>query len=83
MPTPTEFPNSKGNSVFFGDYSGLSAVDDIHPIWMDTRNEDVFLCPGTGAPGLPPALCTASEPNGITANEEDIFTTTVSLQNQQ
>jgi len=43
MPTPTEFPNSKGNSVFFGDYSGLSAVDDIHPIWMDTRNEAVFL----------------------------------------
>jgi len=83
MPTPTQFPDTQGNSVFFGDYSGLSAVDDIHPIWMDTRNPDLFLCPGTGAPGMPPAVCTMSEPNGLTANTQDIFTTTVSLEDQQ
>lgn len=83
MPTPTQFPDSQGNSVFFGDYSGLSAVGDIHPIWMDTRNPDLFLCPGTGAPGVPPAVCTLSEPNGLTANTQDVFTTTVSLEDDQ
>jgi len=57
MPLPTQFPDVQGNSVFMGDYTGLSAVSGAHPIWMDTRNPDAFLCPGTGAPGVPPALC--------------------------
>jgi hypothetical protein len=42
---------------------------------MDTRDPDVFLCPGTGAAGAPPALCQATEPNGLLANDENIFTT--------
>lgn len=75
MPSPTEFPDAQGNSVFFGDYTGLAAVDDAHPIWMDTRSPDLVLCPGTGTTGVPPQVCTfASASNGPTANDEDIFT---------
>jgi hypothetical protein len=80
MPSPTEFPDSLGNSTFFGDYTGLSVIGQTaHPLWMDTRSPDLFLCPGTGARGVPPALCTASEPNGLRANDQDIFTRAVIL----
>ncbi len=67
MPSPTEFPDAVGNSNsdFFGDYSGLSAVDDAHPLWMDTRSPDLALCPGTAAPGVPPKVCTFTGPNGV------------------
>jgi hypothetical protein len=75
MPLPTQFPNGQGNSVFFGDYTGLSAEGSTaHPLWMDTRNVDLFVCPGTGVPGVPPAVCTGTEPNGRQANDQDIFT---------
>ena len=74
MPVPTEFPDAQGNSLFFGDYSGLSAVSGAHPLWMDTRNPDAFLCPGTAAPGVPPALCTGTEPDGLLANDQQIYT---------
>ncbi len=77
MPSPTEFPDAQGNSTFFGDYSGLSAVDDAHPLWMDTRSPDLALCPGTGAPGVAPRVCTfTSVPGGPVANDQDIFTAT-------
>jgi hypothetical protein len=69
MPPPTEF-----DGVFFGDYSGLSAVNDAHPLWMDTRDPDLFLCPGTGTPTTPPAICTGSASNASIANDQDIFT---------
>jgi hypothetical protein len=82
MPLPTEFPDAQGNSLFFGDYAGLSALNGIRPIWMDTRNSDLFLCPGTGAPGVPPQVCLATEPNGLTANDQDIFMTTIGQNNQ-
>ena len=75
MPVPTQFPDAQGNSVFFGDYSGLTVVgNSAHPLWMDTRSPDLFLCPGTGAPGVPPALCGLTVPSGIVANDQDIFT---------
>jgi hypothetical protein len=74
MPLPTQFPDTQGNSVFFGDYSGLSAQSGAHPLWMDTRNPDLFVCPGTAAPGVPPALCQATEPNGLLANDQEIYT---------
>lgn len=77
MPPPTQFPNSFGNSVFYGDYSGLSALGDAHPIWMDTRDLDLALCPGTGVPGVPPAVCTFTEPSGLPANDQNIFTASV------
>ena len=80
MPLPTQFPNGLGNSVFFGDYTGLTAVGQTaHPLWMDTRSPDLFLCPGTGVPGVPPAICTATEPNGLVANDQDIFTAAVTV----
>jgi hypothetical protein len=80
MPLPTQFTDAQGNSVFFGDYTGLSAIGNVtHPLWMDTRNPDLFLCPGTGAPGVPPAICTGTEPNGLLANDQDIFTQAVTV----
>jgi hypothetical protein len=75
MPPPTQF-----SGVFFGDYAGLSAVDGLHPIWMDTRNNELFLCPGTGVPGVPPSVCTAAAPNAPLANDQDIFTTTIQME---
>jgi hypothetical protein len=78
MPPPTQFPGTQGGQ-FFGDYTGLAAVDQAHPIWMDTRPRDVFVCPGTGAPGKPPALCGATEKNGLPANDQDIYTDTVKV----
>jgi hypothetical protein len=80
MPLPTQFPNGLGNSVFFGDYAGLSVTGSTaHPLWMDTRDVDLFLCPGTGLPGVPPAVCTATEPNGRQANDQDIFSRTLGI----
>jgi hypothetical protein len=80
MPTPTEFPNGLGNSTFFGDYTGLAAVNTAHPLWMDTRSPDLALCPGTGLPGVPPRVCTfTSVPNGPVANDEEIFTSSESV----
>jgi hypothetical protein len=74
MPLPTQFPDSQGNSQFIGDYTGLSALSGANAIWSDTRNADAFLCPGTAASGVPPALCTAAEPNGLVANDQQIYT---------
>ncbi len=77
MPPPTEF-----GGMFFGDYTGLAAVDDAHPLWMDTRDAELFLCPGSGAPGAPPALCTASASNASRANDQDIFTQSINPRQQ-
>jgi hypothetical protein len=73
MPSPTQFPDAQGNSVFFGDYTGLAVANQAYPLWTDTRSVDLFDCGGTG----PPTLCTGTEPNGLTANDEDIFTDTL------
>ena len=64
-PPPIEF-----SGTFIGDYTGLAAWDDAYPIWADTRQVDLFLCPGGG----PPTTCAATEPNGLDANDEEIFT---------
>jgi hypothetical protein len=77
MPLPTQFPDAQGNSQFIGDYTGVTAVSGAHPLWADTRNPDAFLCPGTAAPGVPPAVCTAAEPNGLIANDQQIYTRTM------
>jgi len=79
MPVPTQFPNGRGNSTFFGDYTGLSAANDALPLWMDTRDADLFLCPGTGAPGVPPRICTGLSNNGTQTNDQDIFTAKVGI----
>lgn len=78
LPLPTEFPSAQGNGTFFGDYIGLAADEDAHPIWTDTRTADLALCPGTGIAGVPPKVCTfTATPNGHLANNQDIFTSTV------
>jgi hypothetical protein len=74
MPPPTQFAGQ-----FMGDYVGLAALDSAHPIWSDTRSTDLFLCPGTGQPGVPPKLCGGVEANGLQANDEDSSTATVSV----
>ena len=80
MPPPTEFPNAHGAGVFWGDYTGLAASTGIaYPIWRDTRVTDVFLCPGTATPTTPPALCSATENNGIVANDQEIYTALVGI----
>jgi hypothetical protein len=77
MPVPTQFPDTQGNGEFFGDYSGLTAVSGAHPLWMDTRNLDAFTCPGTAQPGVPPSICGATQPSGIVANDQEIYTRTL------
>ena len=63
MPVPTQFLNAQGASLFWGDYAGVAtAGDSAVPIWSDTRQPDVFSCPNTPAPGVPPQLCNATEP---------------------
>ena len=48
---------------------------------MDTRSPDLFLCPGTGTPGHPPAVCTGAESGGpqqgLAANDQDVFTAAI------
>jgi len=78
MPAPTQFEGLQGGQ-FYGDYVWLSASKKAYPIWSDTRAKDLFLCPGTGTPGNPPQLCGATEPNGLTANDEETFTATVNV----
>jgi len=73
MPPPTQF-----SGLFFGDYAGLAAVESLHPIWMDTRDAELFLCPGTGLPLVPPQVCTSTAANAALANDQEIFTTNVS-----
>jgi hypothetical protein len=77
MPLPTQFPDTQGNSLFFGDYTGLTAQAGAHPLWMDTRNLGSFVCPGTAQPGVPPSLCAMTEPSGIVANDQEIYTRTM------
>jgi hypothetical protein len=78
MPPPTQF-----SGQFFGDYMGLAAASDAHPVWMDTRDPDLFVCPGTGTVGHPPTVCTGTESAGyqvgMTANDQDIFTAGVPI----
>jgi hypothetical protein len=65
MPPPTEFAGT-----FLGDYTGLTGIDNAYPVWMDTRNPDVFVCPGTGAP----TLCGGKQPDGTVLNDQDVYT---------
>jgi hypothetical protein len=72
MPPPTEF-----SGLFMGDYSGLAVADKAWPLWTDTRDPDLFVCPSSVSSS--PAVCGASETNGLTANDQDIFTENVSV----
>ena len=78
MPAPTQFYGTNGG-LFYGDYVWLSASDKAYAIWSDTREPDLFVCPGTAKPGVPPALCTANESNGQQANDEETFMSAVNV----
>lgn len=75
-PLPTQFPDDQGNGTFLGDYTGMVVVgDEAHPIWTDTRSPDLTLCPGTGATGVPPRVCTFdATTGGPLENTQRIFT---------
>jgi hypothetical protein len=77
MPFPTQFPEG-GNSaggVFYGDYAGLAADTQAHPLWSDTRNPDLFACPGAtpGTIATPPAVC-GGQTNGTVLNDQEVYT---------
>jgi hypothetical protein len=75
MPPPTQFIGT-----FYGDYAGLDVTaTTAYPIWSDTRTVDEFLCPGTGTPGTPPAVCAGSAPNAPFANDQDTYAAGVAI----
>jgi hypothetical protein len=75
MPPPTEFAGA-----FYGDYSGLSAGDVAHPVWMDTRDPELFTCrDSAGQVIAPPRRCTAAAPNAPVANDQNIYTASVPI----
>jgi hypothetical protein len=75
MPPATEFAGT-----FFGDYAQLAVAGiTAHPVWSDTRPQDLFLCPATGTPGNPPQVCNGPGVNFSPANDQDIYTAAVSV----
>jgi len=73
MPPPTQF-----SGTFYGDYSGLAAGKaTVHPFWSDTRNTDLFVCPGTATAASPPQVCTGSASNAPIANDQDVYSASV------
>ena len=75
MPPPTQF-----GGTFYGDYAMVAATNHTaYPVWSDTRPTDLFLCPGTGTPTTPPAICQAGATNASVANDQDIYTTAVPI----
>lgn len=75
MPPETEFSGD-----FYGDYAQLALTPwAAYPVWSDTRQDDEFLCPGTGTAGNPPRVCTAPAPNAAVANNEAVYTAAVPL----
>ncbi len=75
MPPPTGF-----SGLFYGDYSAMTVAGRYAmPLWSDTRDAELFLCPGTGIVGTPPRVCTGSAANAPLANDQDAFTTRVAL----
>jgi hypothetical protein len=73
MPPPTQF-----SGLFYGDYSGLAASGSVaYPLWMDTRDVDLFACSASG--GGPPNVCTGTATNASVANDQDIFTARMTI----
>ena len=78
--TASMAPASQFGGLFFGDYSGLSAGDTAHPFWMDTRDPELFVCrDSAGNVTLPPDVCTAGAPNATVANDQNIYTDSISI----
>jgi len=87
MALPTQFPDSSGFSTFWGDYTGLTASTNANPLWSDTRDPDLFACPGAtaGTFAQPPAICGATVPTDqsgsafTTLNDQNMYTANVSV----
>jgi len=59
--------------VFIGDYTGLDVSGNTAlPLWMDTRDLDLFPCHTSGS--ALPNVCTGSASNASVANDQDAFT---------
>ena len=82
MPIPTQFPEGS-YSTFWGDYAGLAADTQAHPLWSDTRDPDLFACPAASGGGisLPPSVCGATTPDGAPLNDTNIYTANNSIPN--
>jgi hypothetical protein len=79
MPVPTQFPESNGFSAFWGDYTGLMAVDNAYPFWSDTRDPDLFVCvDGAGNVTLPPSVCGGAN-SGTTLNDQNAYTAALAV----
>jgi hypothetical protein len=74
MPPPSQF-----DGVFYGDYTGLTAPVNANPLWSDTRQPELFLCPGTGTATSAPQVCTANASNAAVANDQEIRTANVAV----
>ncbi len=74
MPPPSQF-----GGLFYGDYTGLTGTNGtFYPLWSDTRNDELFLCPGTGQPGSPPLVCRGAGIVAKFANDQNAFTRAMS-----
>jgi hypothetical protein len=88
MPIPTQFPEGSF-STFWGDYAGLTAVENANPLWSDTRDPDLFACPGTLPITTPPSVCGATVSTGnpnnpnetAPVNDQNIYTANNSVPN--
>ena len=80
MPVPTQFPESNGYSAFWGDYTGLTAVDSAYPFWSDTRDPDMFVCADSaGNVTLPPSVCGGTNTSGATLNDQNAYTAALAV----
>ena len=83
MPVPTQFPESNGYSAFWGDYTGLTAVDNAYPFWSDTRDLDLFACPGAtpNTIATPPSICSAtiSADDPTVLNDQNAYTAALAV----
>ena len=80
MPVPTQFPESNGFSAFWGDYTGLTAVDTAYPFWSDTRDPDLFACADSaGNVTLPPSVCGGTNTSGATLNDQNAYTAALAV----
>ena len=80
MPFPTQFPEAgSAGGTFWGDYTGLTAVDNAYPFWSDTRDPDLFVCTDTdGNVTLPPTVC-GGQTLGTTLNDQNAYTSSNSV----
>ena len=79
MPVPTQFPESNGFGAFWGDYTGLTAIDNAYPFWSDTRDPDLFVCrDSAGNITLPPSVCGGTT-DGTTLNDQNGYTAALAV----